>query len=205
MEQSEKILSPVSSADLKTLSWHAFDQTPGQYWRKLADQKRFAEAAELIEAYLALHPELDEGAQKVNGANVHFHAAQCWAFADRTAEASKHLTLSRNDPQWEVASGLNWNDYVSGTEAFLRGDRETLQAMRERLANAPDTNQPNLAVLDRLIANFGRPYAARTALAAPTSNRPRRKSKARPEPTKKYTHANHHPYATLYLGLGWIH
>ena len=69
------------------------------------------------------------------------------------------MALSRNDPKWEEASGLKWNDYVSGTEAFLRGDRDTLQAMRERLAKAPEINQPNLAVLDRLIANFGRPYA----------------------------------------------
>jgi tRNA A-37 threonylcarbamoyl transferase component Bud32 len=141
---------------LKDLSWHQFDQTPGRYWRELADGRRFKEAAELIELYLSLHPELEEGVQRLNGGNLHFHAAQCWAFAKDYERAQKHLSEAKHDgPDGD----LLWNDYVTGTAAFLRGDRPALLASREKLqAKGAAINQPNLLVLDRLIAHFGQSY-----------------------------------------------
>lgn len=141
---------------LKGLSWHQFDQTQGKYWRELADGKRFAEAAKLIEHYLTLHPELEEGVQRINGSNLHFHAAQCWAFANDNKRAQKHLSESKH----AASDGdFLWNDYVEGTSAFLRGDRDALLASRNMLyAKGAAINQPNLAVLDGLLAHFGQPY-----------------------------------------------
>ena len=145
----------MNDDDLKKLSWHEFDQTPGQYWRELADVRRFTDAAKLIEQYLALHPELEEDIQRINGSNLHFHAAQCWAFANENERALKHLAASTH----ESSDGdLLWNDYVCGTVAFLRGDRAGLIEAHEKLAKGDAINKPNLAALERLIANFGRPY-----------------------------------------------
>ncbi len=139
--------------DLKQLSWHEFDQTKGKYWRELADVRRFKEAAELIEKMLSLHPELN----RINASNLHFHAAQCWAFAGEMEHALTHLELAQHHTQ---VGGLLWDSYVDGTAAFLKGDKRELLNAHERLAeNADDLNKPNLCVLDRLVANFGKSYA----------------------------------------------
>lgn len=145
--------------DLKALSWHEFDQTPGKYWRELMDVRRFREAAELIEHYLSLHPELEQGLQRINSVNLHFHAAQCRAFAGDKEGALNQLKQSRHDTGTEVPGGMLWNEYVAGTEAFLRNDKAALLAAHEKLAKGADINKPNLSVLDRLVANFGKSYA----------------------------------------------
>ena len=152
---STTIAGTMNDNDLKNLPWHAFDQTPGKYWRELADVRRFTDAANLIEQYLALHPELEKGVQRINGSNLHFHAAQCWAFADEKERAMKHLAASMHAGS---DGDFLWNDYVEGTCAFLQGDRPALLAAHEKLAKSKEINKPNLAALDRLIANFGKPY-----------------------------------------------
>jgi hypothetical protein len=50
---------------------------------------------------------------------------------------------------------------VTATIAFLEGDREGLLAAREQIASGPEWEGaiPNLNVVDRLIANFGKPYS----------------------------------------------
>lgn len=149
----------MNTQELRDLSWHQFDQGPGKYWRELANVRRFSEAAELIEQYLALHPELAQGVQKINGSILHFHAAQCWASAEGKEEALKHLALSKHEVPDTSPGSLLWNDYVSGTEAFLRNDKAALLTAHERLARGADINKPNLAVLDRMLAYFGKPYA----------------------------------------------
>ena len=107
----------MNDDDLKQLSWHEFDQTPGKYWRELADVRRFKDAALLIRRYLNLHPELEEGLQKLNGRNLHFHAAQCWAFSlergdeipkdCRLAAIYKHLDKAAHGPA-QSEDGLLW-------------------------------------------------------------------------------------------------
>ncbi|MBL9146241.1 MAG: protein kinase [Verrucomicrobiaceae bacterium] len=149
--------------DLKQLSVQAFDQTPGRYWRKLADVRRFREAALLIERYLELHAELS----RADAVNLHFHAGQCWAFCSggdakeehaRLVKAIKHLELSKVDTS-EVANGsLLWRAYVDGTMGFLMGKRDMLLAARDEVAKGDEANKANLAVLDRLIANLDKPY-----------------------------------------------
>ena len=145
-----------SAAGLKQLSWREFDQTPGKHWRALADAGRYGEAADLIERYLALHPELAIGTEAINGANLHFHAAQCRAFAVHTSGALKHIASARHTLL--TPGGLLWNDYLDGTAAFLRRDKAALQAARDKLAAGHEINKPNTAVLDRLLANLGKSY-----------------------------------------------
>ncbi|MBL9132059.1 MAG: hypothetical protein JNG86_12725 [Verrucomicrobiaceae bacterium] len=143
----------MSDDDLKQLAWHEFDQTKSKYWRELADVRRFKEAAELIEKMISLHPELD----RINASNLHFHAGQCWAMAGEKEHALTHLRLAQHHTQ---VGGLLWDVYVDGTAAFLKGDKRELLNAHERLAEKDDElNKPNLCVLDRLIANFGKPYA----------------------------------------------
>ncbi|MBE7497874.1 MAG: protein kinase [Verrucomicrobiaceae bacterium] len=143
----------MNDNDLKQLSWHEFDQTKGKYWRELADVRRFKEAAELIEKMISLHPELD----RINASNLHFHAGQCWAMAGEKEHALNQLKLAHHPAG--TAIGLRWNDYVYGTAAFLKGDKRELLNAHESLAEGDPINKPNLCVLDRLIANFGKPYA----------------------------------------------
>ncbi|MDZ4405188.1 protein kinase [Prosthecobacter sp.] len=147
------IQGTMNDDDLKKLSWHEFDQTPGKYWRELADVRRYREAAALIERCLSLKPELDP----INAADLHFHAAQCWALAGEKEHALSQLNLARHPSGTTI--GLRWNDYVNGTEAFLKGDKRELLNAHESLAEGDPVNQPNLCVLDRLIANFGKSYA----------------------------------------------
>lgn len=153
LKPSTTLQGTMSDDDLKQLSWHEFDQTKGKYWRELADVRRFKEAAELIEKMISLHPELD----RINASNLHFHAGQCWAMAGEKEHALNQLKLAHHPAG--TAIGLRWNDYVYGTEAFLSGDKRELLNAHESLAEGDPVNKPNLCVLDRLIANFGKPYA----------------------------------------------
>jgi tetratricopeptide (TPR) repeat protein len=149
----------TSDDALRTLSWQTFDQTPGQYWRQLADVRRYREAAELIERYLALHPELAEGAQQINGANLHFHAAQCHAFAKNKDKALAHLEKALHRLPLSDEDSLRWNCYVNGTASFLLGDHERMISAYVSLATQTTFSDPNLITLDRLLAGFGKPYA----------------------------------------------
>ena len=155
-----KLNGTMNDEDLKKLDWHQFDQTPGKYWRELADVRRFKEAAALIERYLALHPELSIGIEVLNGANLHFHAAQCHAEAGDKEAALKHIAMAKHkQPPPPVLGAFLWNEYLDGTAAFLNGDKDALLAAHEALAKSDPINKSNLCVLDRLLANFSKSYA----------------------------------------------
>jgi hypothetical protein len=156
--------SAVKDDELKALTWHQFDQMPGKHWRELADARRYGEAAELIERFLSVHPELEEDMQKVNAANLHFHAAQCRAFAGDKDGALQQLAMARHDMS-PAPGGLLWNEYVEGTEAFLKGERAALEAAREKLAKGSEINRVNLEVLQRLLAKFGESYEVAYGMA----------------------------------------
>ncbi len=151
-------MQDTSDTALQSLSWHTFDQTPGQYWRQLSEVRRFREAAELIERYLALHPELDEAEQQINGANVHFHAAQCHASSGDKEKALGHLQKAHHQGPSPSADSMMWNAYVDGTTFFLLGERQSMLSVYEELASRSPYNHPNVIALDRLLANFGKPY-----------------------------------------------
>ncbi len=157
--------APTTSLDgtmneeiLKLLTWRVFADSPGKYWRELAEVRRFREAAELIERYLKLHPHLDATAVT----NLYFHAGHCRAMTGDDEIAIKHLGMAvreGEDAREDLATGLLWNDYVNGTLCFLVDHRPGLVEAHERLALAEPVNLPHLRVLDRLLAHFGKPYA----------------------------------------------
>ncbi len=154
-----KILIHDTPASAELPSYQQFDQTPGQGWRALAEQKQFGEAARMIESYLAVRTNLTAS----DRVNLHFHAAQVLAFvgdAKSVLDALGHLKQARYAVEPPDAP-LRWNDYVAATEAFLKGDITTLKAARERIAAGPKLNgaPANLDVVDRLVTNFGKPYA----------------------------------------------
>jgi hypothetical protein len=108
--------------------------------------------------YLDRHPELT----RFQRAILRWHAGQMLAYAGDTAGALKHMSSVHFEPEQPNSatrlSAPGWNDYVEATVAFLQGDRAKLLAARERIAgNSPA--DPNLRVLDCLIAHFGAPYA----------------------------------------------
>ena len=136
------------------LAYWQFDQTPNG-WRPLADQKRFREAAVLIEAYLRKHPELFPNER----AMLHFHAAQLFGFVGDNAAALPHLKHSAV-PDGSAGFPTRWNDYVAATRAFLKGERPALLAARERMAHAlaSDQDRTYLGVVDLLISRWGESY-----------------------------------------------
>jgi hypothetical protein len=150
-----------------TPSYHEFDQTPKAGWRALADKKQFIEAAALIQDYLSRAAKLGEHER----ANLHFHAAQCLAFAggkESVKSALMHLQKARIKSE-PPESPVKWNDYVAATEAFLARDLPALKTARDRIANGPklDGDIPNLDVIERLLGNFNRPYADVYLTSAP--------------------------------------
>jgi hypothetical protein len=137
-----------------TLSYWQFDQTP-EGWRRLADQRRFREAALLIETYPRKHPELSPNQR----AMLHFHAAQLLGFEGDNAAALRHLDLS-TVPNGSAGFPTRWNDYVAATSAFLKGDKATLLAARARMADglSSDQDRTYLGVVDLLISRWGESY-----------------------------------------------
>jgi hypothetical protein len=140
-----------------------FDQDDHQGWRPLSDLDCEAEAAMLIAAYADKHPH----------PVLTWHRAQMLAKAGMTADAIEAARLTLRPPHSDEGSGFDWNDYANATIAFLQGDKASLQANRDRLADAATKagfNQPNLRSVDKLLRCFGQPYKiAYSCPAAPRS------------------------------------
>lgn len=137
--------------------WETFDQTPHQGWRQYAeDLKCFAIAGELIEQYLARHPEIS-GKQRMIMA---FHAGQMYAFKNDATGALPHFYRGFN-PDEDPASSNRWNAYVRATIAFLEQDRDTLAASRAVLEARRDNrmNRINLRIVRAFDEAFGKSYA----------------------------------------------
>ena len=65
-----------------------FDQTPGEGWRALAEQKScFVEAGRLIDTYLVQKTDL----RRSQRSNLSFHAGQVYAMAGRDEDAVKRF------------------------------------------------------------------------------------------------------------------
>lgn len=158
-------------AALLALSPEAFDQRMDSGWRPLASRPECREvAADLLAEYRAANwGSLSPDELHVN----YWHEGQIRASLGQTARATR-LLLAGVNPGGE-ANGFE--EYAIGTVAFLNGDREALQAARDRLAATPapadwpdrvaaireqlgvEVQWPmNLNVLDGLLACFGQPY-----------------------------------------------
>jgi hypothetical protein len=144
------------------MTYQEFDQTEGQGWRRMAEGPCLAEAADLIDFYRANRSDL--GAS--NKVNLSFHAGQLQAMAGNYAEAIKRFRNAEVNPS--VPPEFKWSEYVRATIAFLEHDADALVENRDIIAKAGSfgPNQSNLKVVDRLVANFDRPY--KEAIAADT-------------------------------------
>jgi len=143
------------SSSNDTPDYDAFDQTPGAGWRVDAEAGKFLEAARAIDDHVEQNANLEEW-QRIN---LSFHAGQCYAMGAETETAIERFrsAIRRDEP---ADFPMRWNAYVRATIAFLEADRVILLQSRAKIAEGPDpdANRPNLIVVDRLIANFGKPY-----------------------------------------------
>lgn len=142
------------------LPYETFDQTEGRGFRILAGAGCPAEAADLIEAWVAKNA--------TSRRSLDWHIAQMRAEAGATEAAVAAARRSLVSEAEARANAFKWNDYVLAVIAFLREDRAAFDRHRAVLAAAADAhagNAMNLRFLDRLAAGFGGSYAA--ALAAP--------------------------------------
>lgn len=151
-------IDPTERKDKMTLLGpKEFDDKPGRGWRAFAEKGRYAEAGQVIEAYLRGHGGLS--AERI--ASLHFHAAQNHAWHGTNAAMQKafdHLEKARRKETKDTTG--NWNSYVNATEAFLKKDLAALKLAREQLAKTPSRNGqiPYLAIVDRLIRMFDDNY-----------------------------------------------
>ena len=156
------------------LAPRAFDQDMQGGWRPYADTPGCERAAaDLIIAYIGHSPHYDPQSHAI----IRWHAGQMLATADERELAVEYLDSTRS-------THLAWNLYVDATIAFLRSDREAAEAARAELAgqlpseaemesrrqflaNNPRITMPegfverpqNLAVVDAMLARWGRPYS----------------------------------------------
>lgn len=130
-----------------------FDQKDGAGWRSLSAAGCDAEAAILIEQFVA--------AQERPHPVLVWHRAQMLARAGNIVQAVQVARLTLRPRESEAQAEFQWNAYVDATIAFLQGDGASLQLQRERLAVAAakfPINRPNLLSVDRLQSCFGKPY-----------------------------------------------
>jgi len=161
---------PDCSYDLEAmlaLDQQAFDQDlQGGGWRGLG-MKEGCEiaAAELIRAWR--HEKRD------HDTILYWHEGQMRAFGGQTAEAIALFQVTYKPPELDTHFG--WNHYVSGTIAFLIGDRDALAAAIARLKAVPEPENnsftrpdgtvvtmrwpPNLHVLEAFERCWGKTYA----------------------------------------------
>jgi len=112
LEERERLLS---------LSEQMFDRSPDG-WRVYAGAHCYAEAASLIHDFMAGRPALraDDRAQ------LHFHAAQMLAEANRIDDAVDQLGDVLQVQAERPVDDPGWVLYVKGTVGFLRQDRSIL-------------------------------------------------------------------------------
>lgn len=135
-----------------SLSPADFDLKPAMGWRKLYDSGCNVEAAKAVELYLMTG----------NGTyHVYFHGAQLDAKNGNYQEALRKLRKATR-PELTEDSPFKWNEYVKALAAFLEGDLDSLLIQRALVAARQDVkgNVANLAVIDKMTANFGQPYGS---------------------------------------------
>lgn len=180
-QPAEPAPTPDCSYDLEAmlaLDRQAFDQDMDGGWRELANKDGCEIAtAELIRAWR--HKKRDhEGI-------LYWHEGQMRAYGGQTAEAVALFQLTYKAPEFDTDFG--WNHYVSGTIAFLMGDREHLRQSIEGLKKVPQPTvtmtrpdgtpanikwPPNLHVLEAFERCWGKSYKeayGSEACAAPGS------------------------------------
>ncbi len=147
------------------LDRQAFDQDiPDGGWRALSTEGCHEKAAELIRTWR--HEKRD------HASILYWHEGQMRAYAGQTQEAVALFRRTYTAP--EDDGDFGWNYYVSGTVAFLQGDREGLTKAIKGLATIPEPPNntftrpdgtvitmswpPNMNVLKGFEKCWGKPY-----------------------------------------------
>ncbi len=141
------------------LSFEDFDQNGEvpKNWRSLGNAGCMQQALEAAQDYASRGPVLEPYHQRI----MLFHYGQTLAAMGREDEASAFISFSR-EPKGSRPSEdtLNWNDYVTGTWAFLTHNKPLLTAMRISVLKSPGLgNETNGNILAGLEACFGKPYS----------------------------------------------
>ncbi|MFN9031584.1 MAG: hypothetical protein ACK54C_02870 [Betaproteobacteria bacterium] len=129
-----------------------FDQGDSTGFRVLAQARCFAEAEQLILAYITTNNN--------QSSNLWWHAAQMAARGGRLVAASQHARRAL-DAEPAKDDPFLWNDYVLGSIAFFERDRAGLQRHRDVIAErgmALWANRMNLNMLDTMLENFDLSY-----------------------------------------------
>jgi hypothetical protein len=152
--------SPACAAQFKetgptalALEYPEFERKKGNGFHALADKGCHKEAGDLIEQYMARNKDVP--------VHLHWHLAQMRAMAGQKEEAVKHARATLWPDATASGQSFRWNDYVLGTIAFLEGDKAKLIEHRDSVNDHVRMNKnniANIAVLNRLIDNFGKPY-----------------------------------------------
>jgi hypothetical protein len=150
-------LSEADKVKNRSLDWATFDQdvTIPSNWRSLDSRGCHLVAAEAAADYLA-HGPMPESERWHT--STRFHMGQSLGFAGRNSEAAKVIATAR---RLTPVGNMDWNSYVSGTYAFLVGDKAQLISAQKRLASSSSFgDNTNNGVLVGLTHCFGKPYKA---------------------------------------------
>jgi hypothetical protein len=149
------VLTQTDKIKNRALSWVDFDQgalVPTN-WHSLEERGCHLVAAEAAADYLANGPMPESERWHTT---TRFHMAQSLALGGRHLEASKIAATAR----CHVPVGnMDWNSYLSGTYAFLAGDKTQLVTTQKRLAASSSSSDfTNNGVLIGLTHCFNQPY-----------------------------------------------
>jgi len=153
----EREKSPIPDKnDLKSMDWRVFDQTDHSGWRILSDKKEYKAAAEMIDTYLRVHPELDPTYRKVSL----FHKGQMLASAGEYPEAVLSFEKSiRGDIKAEEDKLMLWDVYALALIAFLEKDKAVFEKYRGIYRKYSEkTPSIRLKILKTMSENFNTPY-----------------------------------------------
>ncbi len=151
-QECESALALHLESDL-TLSYHTFDQTMQNGWRRLANKGCYEQSAKLIDAYMK--------ATKDQSRSLHWHKFQMLAYSGHTQEALLSAEASLVAEAEQASKTLAWNPYVKASMAFLKRDLAALKAHKQAIEEKRDAhpgNAMNLKVVERLIAGFDSDY-----------------------------------------------
>jgi hypothetical protein len=145
-------LKPDTVSRMLALDANAFDQSFDGF-RSLGFRQCYVDAALIIDLYLSVNLEKLAPSSQVA---LKFHAGQMYA---HSGEALYSIAARRMRESTENSSHPSWHAYVAATVAYLKRDLTRLKLQRGVLAATADPNDLNLAVVDRLIKCFDKPYA----------------------------------------------
>jgi hypothetical protein len=107
----------------------AFERGPGSPWMDAADEMRFGDAAQLVEAYITAHGgRVDASTTR----RLHLIAARMHGCDDEHADALRHLEAAAA-PRGDRDAPAGWNAFLRASAAFIDRDRGAFEAARSEV------------------------------------------------------------------------